>query len=262
VIGYADATATSQARLYDFKARMYNPTLGRFLQTDPVGYQSDLNPYAYVGGDPINGRDPSGAFKGADYYDLGGGCSLEQDFWDSVGVGSDDVTTVSGYTSYSYSGSCGDAVGKQGDGGDVGGGGGSGSRGMLQKTQIQLLPCGQTNSFWTDVANVADSVSNGAKRVALASGGAALFTSETVFGGIGFASVAIGAEAVSNVAATLSFGANLAAGRVGNVALGAFGLGLGFAAGPASKALGPIPTLFQKSGVAAASEAAASICPG
>ncbi|OYX56001.1 MAG: hypothetical protein B7Y86_11160 [Brevundimonas subvibrioides] len=45
---------------YHYKARAYRPDLGRFLQTDPVGYGQGLNLYAYVGNDPVNGTDPTG----------------------------------------------------------------------------------------------------------------------------------------------------------------------------------------------------------
>jgi RHS repeat-associated protein len=49
-----------EAQLYYYKARVYDPNLGRFYQTDPAGFASDTNLYAYATEDPVNGSDPSG----------------------------------------------------------------------------------------------------------------------------------------------------------------------------------------------------------
>jgi RHS repeat-associated protein len=46
--------------MYHYKARIYSPTLGRFLQTDLVGYEGGINLYGYVGNDPVNRNDPTG----------------------------------------------------------------------------------------------------------------------------------------------------------------------------------------------------------
>lgn len=57
---YTGQIAIPEAGIYHYKARAYSPTLGRFLQTDPVGYSDQANLYAYVGNSPIDLIDPSG----------------------------------------------------------------------------------------------------------------------------------------------------------------------------------------------------------
>jgi RHS repeat-associated protein len=53
--GYDSATS-----LYYYRARYYDPAIGRFLNEDPSGFNGGLNFYSYSGNSPSNFIDPSG----------------------------------------------------------------------------------------------------------------------------------------------------------------------------------------------------------
>jgi RHS repeat-associated protein len=53
------AADTERANNY-YRARYYDPKIGRFISEDPIGFDGGINFYAYVGNNPANWTDPSG----------------------------------------------------------------------------------------------------------------------------------------------------------------------------------------------------------
>jgi RHS repeat-associated protein len=103
---YTGQIVIAGAQTYFYKARMYDPETGRFLQTDPAGFGGGVNIYAYVMNDPINGWDPTGT----DYWSPGG-------YYCSSDIGSLDYGIDDGYGNIGYmNGSIGNCEGYSGGG--------------------------------------------------------------------------------------------------------------------------------------------------
>jgi len=58
--GFTGQRYDSETGLYYYKLRYYSPSLGRFLQPDPIGYQDGLNLYSYVNNNTLSETDPMG----------------------------------------------------------------------------------------------------------------------------------------------------------------------------------------------------------
>jgi RHS repeat-associated protein len=57
---YAAREFDTETSLYYYRARYYDPSLGRFISEDPIRFHGGLNYYRYVFNHIVNYRDPSG----------------------------------------------------------------------------------------------------------------------------------------------------------------------------------------------------------
>jgi len=55
-------TITNTGTIYNY-FRDYDPAIGRYVQSDPIGLRGGLNTHGYVGGNPVTSIDPAGLVK-------------------------------------------------------------------------------------------------------------------------------------------------------------------------------------------------------
>src|ERR1700758_4323966 len=57
---YTARESDTETGLYYYRARYYDPNIGRFLSEDPAGFRADVDFYRYVHNRSVDFVDPSG----------------------------------------------------------------------------------------------------------------------------------------------------------------------------------------------------------
>lgn len=88
---YTGREFDAESGLSYYRARNYDPSSGRFLQKDPIGFSGgDINLYNYVGNNPARWIDPLGLFYPGDFVGgLGDMISGRSDMMDAGTKGAD-----------------------------------------------------------------------------------------------------------------------------------------------------------------------------
>jgi RHS repeat-associated protein len=78
-----------------YRSRYYNPTIGRFISEDPIGFAGGINLYGYTGNDPIDYFDPLG-FDQAKKRE----CTEAQETAAQLASGFEDLSNATGWMAF------------------------------------------------------------------------------------------------------------------------------------------------------------------
>ena len=236
---YTGQAFIAETGMYYYKNRMYSPTIGRFLQADPIGYGDGMNWYAYTHNDPVNGSDPLGLGTTPSQLALpyvwcitncnsvGGPIVTGSRVWNS---GLSNPLDGGGARINCLSGGC-DLSGLDNVDADSLPGVGQG-RGTPNASDRRIPNaadrCQSNESGWAKLAESAGKWSFRAGVVGNVAGLGALATSETGVGGLVLGGVALGAEVASYGLTAVSVVAQWEDGNHGGAVATAIGGAVGF----------------------------------